>query len=230
MYHWIEDKEFLHNLRRFSGALMQELCHELKVQYDIGAIAYLVGSGAKNLITQNENNPIDLDYNLEIVRCEDYDDCRTLKENVRNAFNHVLRGYRLRDCNDSKSVLTTNWMFFNSDYEQVSNYNYVMFSNQMVFKLDVCIVRRDDRDNSYRLIHDKTGYTYLDQYHWDLTPNAKKLRQKVEYIKDMGKWSLLRDEYINIKNMYLVRNDHDHPSFICYIEAVNTVYNSIKNK
>ena len=230
MYHWIEDKEFLHNLRRFSGALMQELCHELKAQYDIGAIPYLVGSGAKNLITQNENNPIDLDYNLEIVRCEDYDDCRTLKENVRNAFNHVLRRYRLWDCNDSKSVLTTNWMFFNSDYEQVSNYNYVMYNNQMVFKLDVCIVCRDDRDNSYRLIHDKTGYTCLDRYHWDLTPNAKRLRQKVEYIKDKGKWSLLRDEYIDIKNMYLVRNDHDHPSFICYVEAVNNVYNSIKNK
>ena len=30
----------------------------------------MVGSGARNLILQNENNPIDLDYNLEIIRNE----------------------------------------------------------------------------------------------------------------------------------------------------------------
>ena len=50
---------------------MQLLCHYLKEDYDIGANFYLVGSGARNLILQNENSPIDLDYNLEIVRCED---------------------------------------------------------------------------------------------------------------------------------------------------------------
>lgn len=28
---------------------------------------------------------------------------------------------------------------------------------------------------------------------------------------------------------YLTQNDHNHPSFICYIEAVNNVYNSRKH-
>ena len=36
-------------------------------------------------------------------------------------------------------------------------------------------------------------------------------------------------QYEKIKNMYLVRNDYNHPSFICYIEAVNNVYNSRKS-
>ena len=80
MYHYLDDKEFLSKMRRLSGEIMQLLCHYLKEDHDIGASFYLVGSGARNLILQNESNPVDLDYNLEIVRCEDFDDCRYLKE------------------------------------------------------------------------------------------------------------------------------------------------------
>ena len=50
-----------------------------------------------------------------------------------------------------------------------------------------------------------------------------------EYIKEKGKWQLVRSQYLDIKNRYLRQNDHDHPSFICYIEAVNNVYNARKN-
>ena len=52
---------------------MQDLCHTLKEEYDIGASFYLVGSGARNLILQNANQPIDLDYNLEITRIDDWE-------------------------------------------------------------------------------------------------------------------------------------------------------------
>ena len=36
----------------------------------------------------------------------------------------------------------------------------------------------------------------------------------------------MREEYIKLKNRYLSDNDH-HPSFICYSEAVNNVYNQL---
>ena len=39
---------------------------------------------------------------------------------------------------------------------------------------------------------------------------------------------MVRDKYLELKNMYLRRGDRDHPSFICYIEAVNNVYDRIK--
>ena len=64
MYHYVNDKEFISRLKRYCGEIMQSLCHILKEEYDIGSNFYLVGSGAKNLILQNESNPIDLDYNL----------------------------------------------------------------------------------------------------------------------------------------------------------------------
>lgn len=84
MYTYVEDKEFLRRIRNLCGEIMQDLCHYLKEDYDIGSIFYLVGSGARNLIVQNATLPIDLDYNLELVRCEDYEACSSIKECVEN--------------------------------------------------------------------------------------------------------------------------------------------------
>jgi len=50
-----------------------------------------------------------------------------------------------------------------------------------------------------------------------------------KYIKEKGKWTLVREQYLKIKKQYLTSNDYNHSSFICYIEAVNNVYNSRKH-
>ena len=73
MYEYVNDKKFLSRMRSLCGELMQDLCHTLKSEYDIGSSFYLVGSGARNLIMQNADRPIDLDYNLEIVRIDDFE-------------------------------------------------------------------------------------------------------------------------------------------------------------
>ena len=213
MYHYLDDKEFLHRMRSLSGEIMQLLCHYLKADYDIGANFYLVGSGARNLILQNENRPIDLDYNLEIVRCEDYDDCRHLKECCRKTFNKVLREYKLHDCEDSTSSLTSKLIQFSS-------------RNSTVFSIAVSTITRDVNDTYKTIIHDKTGWTLNDRYFWNMAPHSKGLKEKVDFIKKNGKWELVRDQYIRIKNKYLTRNDDEHPSFVCYIEAVSNVYNT----
>ncbi len=214
MYYYLDDKEFLHKMRRLSGEIMQLLCHYLKEDYDIGANFYLVGSGAKNLIMQNENNPVDLDYNLEIVRCKDFEDCYYLKECARKTFNKCLREYNLQDCEDSTSSLTSKQICFNS-------------GNSTGFSVDICITVRDTKDNYYRLIHEKTGWSYNDRYFWNKAPQSKQLKKKVSYIKEYGRWELVRSQYRNIKNKYLTQNDLEHhPSFVCYVEAINNVYNS----
>ena len=66
MYNYVTDKQLISSMRSLSGNMMQDLCHILKEKYDIGAMFTLVGSGARNLILQNANEPIDLDYNLKI--------------------------------------------------------------------------------------------------------------------------------------------------------------------
>ncbi len=213
MFEYVKDKVFLSRMRNLCGEIMQDFCHCLKAEYDIGAVFYLVGSGARNLIVQNASLPIDLDYNLEIVRCEDFEDCRTIKECARKSFNMVLQEYSLGDCEDSTSSLTTGKIHF-------------VKGNPTEFSMDVCIVCRDTEEDFYRLIHKKTGWSYCDQYYWNEASHSAGVQEKAKYIKKRGKWELVRTQYLDIKNRYLRQNYHDHPSFICYIEAVNNVYNA----
>ena len=211
MYHYYEDQDFLSRMRAEAGSIMQELCHQLKEEHDIGATFCLVGSGAKKLVTQNASNPIDLDYNLEILRCEDLDDCRALKEAVGESFNKVLCKHGWLNAQDSTSVLTAR--------------KWIYYAGAPSFSIDVCITMRDENGNYHRLIHEKTGYLSYDRWFWNEMPHSARLREKADYIKKHGKWHLVREQYLNIKNRYLTRNDHDHPSFVCYVEAVSNVYN-----
>ena len=232
MYNYVTDKQLISSMRSCCGDMMQDLCHTLKEVSDIGAEVTLVGSGARNLILQNANEPIDLDYNLKIVRSDDWD-CKYIKECVRKAFNIVLRKHGWRDCEDSKSSLTTK--------------KHHLPGSRTLFSIDVCIVYEDEDGNFYRLIHKKTGNTNVNsiayaasiyaglvtrrpvnEYFWNMAPNSRNIKFKVDYIKSNGKWKLVREQYKGIKNRYLTQNNHNHPSFICYIEAVNNVYNSRK--
>lgn len=228
MYHYLENKDFQHKICSFSGTLMQSVCHHLKTNFDIGATFHLVGSGARKLILQNNHQPIDLDYDLEIIRCSDFEDCRHLKECVKKTFNHCLRSAGLCDCEDSHSVLSSKQICFQAELPRnciSSSLNHT----STAFTIDICITVRDEKDNRYRLIHEKTGVICNDRYFWNQAPTSKNLKHKVDYIKSHGQWQRVRDEYLEIKNHYLTRNDHNHPSFICYLEAVNNVYNSRKH-
>lgn len=215
MYEYVSDREFLSRIRTEAGEILQDLCHNLKVDHDIGARFFMVGSGARRLITRNANQPVDLDYNLEIVRCEDFDDCRYLKECVRKSFDKVLRAHGWWTCQDSTSVLTAKRQLYT-------------ITAPVRYAIDVCIVMQDD-GHYHRLIHKKTGFTFSDEYYWNIAPHSRKLKEKADYIRKHGKWELVRDQYLRLKNHYLTQNDHDHPSFICYTEAVNNVYNSRKH-
>lgn len=213
MYEYVEDKRFVRQMRQSCGSLMQELCHQLKEDYDLGTSFSLVGSGKRNMILQNGNEAIDLDYNLEITRCEDYEDCRYIKECVRKTFNKVLKMNNLLDCEDSKSALTTKKFYFE-------------YNPTTLFSFDVAIICRDDEDNSYKLIHKKTGYLQYDEYYWNEMPDPKDIRRKEDMIKINSQWAYVCEEYKKIKNIYLQQNQN-LKSFTCYVEAVNNVYNTL---
>lgn len=67
-----------------------------------------------------------------------------------------------------------------------------------------------------------------DRWIWNITPNSQKLKQKADFIKSKNYWPLVREVYIEKKNMYLSRNDKDHTSFMIYIESVNEIYSKIR--
>ena len=99
--------------------------------------------------------------------------------------------------------------------------------NPTEFSKDVCIVYRDTEEHYHRLIHQETGFKYWDRYYWNEATHSVGIQEKAKYIKKNGKWELVRVQYLDIKNRYLRQNVYDHPSFICYAEAVNNVYNSL---
>lgn len=215
MYHWIKDKEFLRNMRTLCSDLVNQLVVAINNDDEYEVEAHMVGSGAKHLETQNSNEPVDLDYNLNIIESkqmplEDINE-EDIKEYVRKEFNKILNKNDIGDCSDSTSCLTTPRMHFET-------------GNQTEFSIDLAIVYEESDGTWFRLIHQKTGNTHTDAWFWNEAPHSNGLEEKVSRIKEDGHWNDVRDTYLDKKNLYLTKNDHNHPSFICYIEAVNEVY------
>lgn len=214
MYHFIDDKNFLKNMRSLCSGIVNELVQNINNDSVMLVEAHLVGSGAKNLETQNSNEPIDLDYNLSILKTYKLDinkDSTKIKEYVRKMFNKVLKKHGWSDCQDSTSALTTEKRHFTK-------------GNSTEFSIDLAIVAENRDGTWYRLIHRKTGCIANDQWYWNEGPHSKGLSNRVNWCKNNNCWTEVRDAYLNKKNMYLSRQDKNHPSFNCYIEAVNEIY------
>ncbi len=64
------------------------------------------------MITQNEKEDIDFDFNLLIENADDFRDAKILKQKIQVAFNEVLSDNDMRDCEDSTSALTTKPIHF----------------------------------------------------------------------------------------------------------------------
>lgn len=212
MYHYIEDKEFLKNLRSVCSDIVNQLVQQINNDGELLVEAHLVGSGARNMVTQNANEPVDLDYNLCIVDTfgMDINDGRCLKEYIRKRFNIVLKRNGWGDCGGSTSVLATEKRPFPK-------------GNKTKFSIDLAIVQKQG-DSWFRLIHRKTGFVHLDQWIWNETPHSNGLSKRVNTLKRNDLWAEVREVYLRKKNAYLCKQDPHHPSFIAYIEAVNEVY------
>lgn len=212
MYHYIQDKDFLKRLKGTCYDIVNQLVQSINNDSVMTVKACLVGSGAKNLITQNENEPIDLDYNLCIVSTKSINiyDGHEIKEYVRKQFNKVLHSKGWDDCHDSTSALTTGKYAFQK-------------GNKTAFSIDLAITCKY-HNNWQRLIHQKTGIISLDGYYWNEVRDSRYLEERVYEIKLNKRWDEVRDRYLEKKNLYLCRNDDIHPSFIVYIESVNEIY------
>ena len=216
MYHFIEDKQDLeraHSLATEIAVAIQDQVREDGISCQI----FLIGSGARNLVTANNDEPFDFDYNLNILKYDNWNDGRTIKETVRKAANKVMREYGLGDFQDSTSSLTSSVICFEDQPD-------------LIFSIDIGIVTRDNNGLWNRLIHEKTGFVVVDRYYWNEVRYSKDVSDKVAILKKNNHWEDVRQRYLDIKNKYLRANDHNHPSFICYIEAVNEIFQKYGKK
>ena len=215
-YEFVYESEAKH-YRSDCSRTLKKTCELLRAK-GISAQFTLVGSGARNMITRNGDGPYDLDYNLLVVKADDeYRDPRLLKDTIRNTLNKAVGGKFFSDAQDSTSCLTALLHF--KDTPNVE------------FSFDVAITTKNKNGNYMRLIHNKNVYALgLDQYTWNEVPNSHQVKDKADELKKAGLWEKVRDRYLDKKNMYLSRQDHNHPSFLVYVEAVNEVYNERFNR
>lgn len=219
MYNYVEKAE-VSRYRSECAKILESVRRILKENYDIFAKTDLVGSGARNLVTRDGNGPFDLDYNLQIITMPRTfrNDLHALKETVKAVLNQVVQGTYFSDGHDSTSVLTS--ILFFRDNPSVQ------------FKFDVALLTRNEKGTWQRLIHNKNavGFGQIGQYTWCPVPNSKDVSGKAKAIKDCNMWDLVRNNYLDRKNYYLEKQDKDHPSFVCYVEAVNQVYYQLFGK
>lgn len=214
MYHFIEDKKFLDKMRTICSDIVNQLVQLINKENCLEVKAHLVGSGAKNFITQNGEMPIDLDYIL-IIKNSNLKTPKEIKEYVRKRFNLILEKNNWRNCQDSTSVLTTPKKSF--------------FEWSTKFSIDLAIICKNREGNNCCLIHKKTGNTKNDRWFWNETlTKFEDLDSKTKVLKERNCWIQVREKYLEKKNMYLRQNDYNHPSYICYMEAVNEIYNRKK--
>lgn len=201
--------------RKDCADILKEVCTSLKKE-GISAQFSLIGSGSRNMITRNGEGPYDLDYNLEIFSApeEYWHELWRLKERVRRALNDAEGAEYFQDANDSTSCLTAILYFDDSP--------------EIEFSFDVAIVTKNEIGNYMRLVHNKrivllNGHQ---QFTWNEVKNSKRIKDKVDALKHERLWQEVRDRYLELKNMYLRRNDNNHPSFIVYVETINEIYNN----
>lgn len=164
----------------------------------------LIGSGEKKLITQNEDNAFDLDYNIILQRDKQnlLDSPKRIKEIFIQAFNNVLHE-RISDykyASDSTSVITLK-----------------LVQNQTVsFSFDVAIIVEGDDGAFYRLTNDKKSGRYI----WNEVPNSTDYLVRFKTIKEDGLWLEFKERYLELKNMHLRRGD-GLKSFSIFLETLN---------
>ncbi|MCM1561756.1 MAG: hypothetical protein NC123_19815 [Butyrivibrio sp.] len=207
MYHYVE-KEQVKRYNSYCQNVLNRLRAKLKEKYSIESKIVLIGSGAEDMVTRNGKGPFDLDYNLVLTSVpQNYEDAPGL---CRNRVREMLNG--LVDRRFSKGKGST------------SSIRYIALSQdrkKMVFSFDVALIR--EKDGKYKLVHNKGENVFI----WNQVPYSRNLDKKIKGIRKSGKWSDVEMAYLDLKNMYLRRNDRNHPSFIVLAEAVNQVYQSL---
>lgn len=209
MYDYVTEKQVGHYKSLFQS-ILDRLREKLKRKYGIEVRIVLVGSGANNMVTRNGKGGFDLDYNLVLASIPPkYAGApEELKSLVRKELDALVpSGYS--HGKDSTSAIT--YLLHSPDKKKVE------------FKADVALVLAGKNGYS-RLVRDRNTKRYI----CNQIRSSGDLEKKLNAIKAAGRLNELADIYQQKKNLYLSRQDNDHPSFVVHIEAVNELYQKLR--
>ena len=167
----------------------------------------LIGSGEKRLVTQNEEECFDLDYNLILQRDKQglLNNPKKIKDLFVLGFDKVLNTH-VKDYShacDSSSVITIK----------------IVHDKRLRFSFDVAIIVEGDDGFFYRLTNDKNSGRYI----WNRVKNSGNYLKKYQQIKKGGYFPQFKERYLELKNMHLRRQD-EIKSFSIFLETLNEFY------
>lgn len=208
MYNYVTEEQIIHYKSLFQS-ILDRLREKLKQDSEIEVRILLVGSGANNMVTRNGKGGFDLDYNLVLssIPPEYVGTPQALKALVIKELDTLVPS-GFSHGKDSTSAIT--YLLHSPDKKRVE------------FKVDVALILAGKNGYS-RLVRDRNTKRYI----WNLIRKSGDLKPKLNAIKAAGCLNRLADIYQQKKNMYLSRQDHDHPSFVVYLEAVNELYQKL---
>lgn len=176
----------------------------------------LIGSGGKHLVTYNEGQPFDLDYNIIIQKDKQHliqqpDQIKDIFfKAFQKAFGNGIEAFNpssYTKINNSKSVIT------------VKNIEY----GNLAFSFDVAILRQHPNGYLEKIIFDKKNNRYI----WNQVKDSKDLNDKVLLVKQRLGWNAVRERYLDLKNDSLSNND-ETKSFSIFIQVINEFYQKLK--
>lgn len=205
MYKEPRNKILVKRARRGCTEIVKGVERILREEYGIPCQVGLVGSGKRKMILFNgKDRHIDFDYNM-LVYCGFNYNPFELRNTVRVVFNRVMAEYGLGNVYDSTSSLTTKMIYFTDEPE-------------IQFHMDLAIVTVEN-EHFHRLKYDKRSNHVI----WNTAVNMKKFKEKEAAVYHSCPNQVL-GKYIKKKNLH-INDEENHPSFNCYIEAINELYN-----
>ena len=204
MYRYAPQKE-VKELTEWCLDILHEMQDEMREYFTFDI--RLIGSGEKRLVTQNEEECFDLDYNLILQRDRQglLDNPKKIKDLFVDRFNRVLKKYvsGYTHVSDSSSVITVK----------------IIRNNRLEFSFDVAIIVEGDDGFFYRLTNDKNSGRYI----WNRVKNSNNYFERFQQVKKKGLFPQFKERYLELKNMHLRQQD-DVKSFSIFLETLNEFY------
>lgn len=175
----------------------------------------LIGSGGKHLVTYNEGQPFDLDYNIIIQKDKHslHDKPAIIKEKFIEAFKAVfsktITGFNADEyfkINNSTSVITIKYISYGS----------------LEFSFDVAIMQENENGYLEKIIFDKKNNVFI----WNKVKQSDNLYDKAVQVKQNYDWNKVRNRYLELKNNSL-RNNDETKSFSIFIQVINEFYQQL---
>lgn len=213
MYEYVNRSEY-QPVRLELEEVIRKVHHFMRKKYGITFQHRLIGSGRKHLITRVKggNGGFDFDYNFIIPHPgEGYSwNADKIKKEFTEALIFALKGTQYSNPQDSTSAITI----------------------KVVDQKNACILHSCDFAIIYYSEDDDfNGYYYLrnwkNQNRYSFEPRGasanveEKLYEVLSY--EVG-WSMIKDEYIKLKNR---NKDNNKRSFSLYLETINNVHNQL---